>query len=522
MIFDPPPLDFAAISAALPVASAARIANIHVSPRPGLWRWSVNHVLGTELDILVNSYDDLAVDLAAKAIHREIARLDRVLSAWREDSELSKLNRVHGAIVSPDLFYVLKRAEAWRSITKGAFDARIGSILSSWRQGRTTGSVGGLGVPELNVVTRWVTRPEGVIFALDGIAKGYILDRALAAGRAATSGLSGLLINIGGDIVAWGTAPERRPWHVGLDDLVCYGAATQINSFVELRDAAFATSGKGPRDFKINGARASATLSPRTGAPAAFNISANVLAPSATDADALATALLATSAEEGLAQLASWRDIAARVVDAEGREHQTENRPQLTQAKATSASETKITSLSTAVSSKANATISKVAAADVATPAIPPEQRWPRDWNLFIDYAAPAGGSSFFMAAWMSDARTKKPIRTLILIGKEAKWQKENFVWWGNYSEQAEHIVDVRAQTTSKSGEYPTYWAGVDDAFQAVPIGDYILNIETSREHGDHLLFSTPVTIGKERFEITIPSGPTGAATLRYLPYNER
>ena len=76
-------------------------------------------------------------------------------------------------------------------------------------------------------------------------------------------------------------------------------------------------------------------------------------------------------------------------------------------------------------------------------------------------------------------------------------------------------MVEVRSGPTSLSGRYPTYWPGFDDSYSAVTPGEYLLNIETSRERGEHSFRSIPVTIGNKAFAYDIkPTADMGAIKL--------
>src|SRR6218665_2998215 len=93
------------------------------------WRFHADHVLGTSLDLAAVADRPLAAAPAIDAARTEIARLDRVLSLWRSDSELMALNASDSMVVSEDLFAVIKACEDLRQLTGGAYDARIGTLL---------------------------------------------------------------------------------------------------------------------------------------------------------------------------------------------------------------------------------------------------------------------------------------------------------------------------------------------------------------------------------------------------------
>src|SRR5690606_25492791 len=92
-------------------------------------RFHDDHVLGTSFDLVIRGGDAAQALAALWAARAEIDRLDRVLSGWRDDSELSGLNRSTGRFAaSSDLFEVIAACEVWRTATDGAFSARLGAV----------------------------------------------------------------------------------------------------------------------------------------------------------------------------------------------------------------------------------------------------------------------------------------------------------------------------------------------------------------------------------------------------------
>jgi thiamine biosynthesis lipoprotein len=100
------------------------------------WSFHLDHVLGTSFDMAVAAPSQAEAQFAFAAATTEIARLDRILSGWREDSELSALNRASAMQVSPELFAVVSACEGWRARTGGAFSARLGHAEQAWAGAR--------------------------------------------------------------------------------------------------------------------------------------------------------------------------------------------------------------------------------------------------------------------------------------------------------------------------------------------------------------------------------------------------
>ena len=252
----------------------------------------------------------------------------------------------------------------------------------------------------------------------------------------------------------------------------------------------------------------STTLSPFTGRPVREVISASVVTSHAADADAIATACLVLRPDESLAMIQRIEGVAARIVDAHGRVYTSENWP-LVQLAATSPEE------HIAQQARKNT--------------LPAKQRWPTDWVLSIDYTAPprqlkrsADFRSPYLAMWVTDEKNK-PVRTILLVGKELEWQRDNFIWFGMNTTRAPQLVEMRSLATSVSGRYPVYWIGVDDDWNPVPVGKYTLHVETSQERGKHSYRSVPLELGRKPFRIALPNEPgSGGVEIFYGHPNER
>ena len=460
------------------------------------WRFHDEYVLGARLEILVNAPSAVLAKAAAVAARAEIRRLNRLLNHRDPTSEITALNRLGSMGVSSDLFAVARIAETWRSLTGGAFDGRLGHVLKLWQADaepptstveRALQALRDTHV-KLDARHRSITLTGGASLSLDAVAKGYIVDAALIAARAAAPGVQGIAVGIGGDIRCWGEAPGSNGWRIGIPDPRIPAVNAPLVDAITLSNRAIATSGRGPRDWIGVRARNS-TISPFTGRPAQHAISASVIASHTADADAIATACLVLEPREGIALANRLEGVAARIVDANEQVHESERWA--------------------GVQLAANVAQEPVAA--VKTSSVPEAARWPRDWVLSINYVAPdrqeARSPDFrtpYMALWITDANDT-PVRTVFMVGTEAKWHRDNFVWWASHRARAMKLVELRSEATALSGRYPMYWSGIDDEWNAVPLGQYTLHLETSQERGKHTHRSITLELGRERFKTELP-----------------
>jgi thiamine biosynthesis lipoprotein len=254
------------------------------------------YLMGTLCTVAVTAADTAAAGSAASAALDEIARLERVLSSWREDSELTRFNRAAGSgpvVCGAELLAVLDSSLAMARVTDGAFDPTIEPLTVAWDLRGAGRRPDGTALARARDLVDWrrleldsssgtgrLERP-GMGVDLGGIAKGYALDRAsaaLARCRAirTTLDLGGELLVRGGERIVVSHPLRRLEGAVAIDVL----------------DAAVSTSGQSERGFTSGGVRHGHVLDPRTGRPVPTRASVTVVCPSATRADALSTALL--------------------------------------------------------------------------------------------------------------------------------------------------------------------------------------------------------------------------------------
>ncbi len=455
------------------------------------WRLHEDHVLGASLDLTVTARTQAAAMIAADAARAEIDRLDLILSGWRDDSELAALNTSNERVVSPELFSVLQTAEAWRARTGGAFDARLGATTAA----RRAGLDGGIPAAEsvvLDAATRTVRRPDGVTFDLDGVAKGYVIDRALAAARKASPEITGLMVDIGGDLRCWGLSGQPSgAWRIGVADAceTADNAAPVVT--LALNDAAVAYSGRGQRDVVIGGVPRNHILNPVDGAPAT-SPGACVIAASAVDADALATAFSVMDADSAIALADRTPGVEALIFTAAG-------------GRRASAG------WSTLVDTSDGPRARLIRVAD--GPA------WPKGFEVAIGYEIPkisvGNYRSPYVAVWITD-ENKQLVRVVTLLGDNIKWVPDNYVFWRRYGRKAPEVAST-ARPTRAPGKYSLVWDGKDQAGKPVAQGRYTVHVEAVREHGGHSYVSGDLDIGAKPVATQAPGkDELGGVTLRY------
>jgi thiamine biosynthesis lipoprotein len=292
----------------------------------GAWQFRDEAVLGARMNLAVNADQPERALLAAQVARIEIDRLNRVFNARARGSELVGLNASREWIASTELFEAIATAERWRIATGGAFSPRLGRMLDLWRGAgagitdvgrvRRAAEIAADAIVEMDAETRTIVRPASVRFALDGFAKGWIVDAALKA-MLATPGVRGGMVDIGGDIACGGDAPADG-WGIAIPDALQPSGNAPVVEMVALTSGGIATSGRGPHDRLAGDTRLSPTLSPATGWAIDDTSSASVMARSAADADALATAALVSGLEASRAMIEQREAVGARITAPDG------------------------------------------------------------------------------------------------------------------------------------------------------------------------------------------------------------
>lgn len=291
------------------------------------WYDETQAIMGTRVRAEIWHTDPAAAAAALAAVMAEMHRIDAAFSPYKEDSELSRVNRQAArgwTTVSGELFELLTRSRRMSELTGGAFDVTYASVgrYYDYRAGRRPDDEHirqaleaiDYRYVELDPDGRRVryAHPE-VYVDLGGIAKGYAVDRAIALLREA--GVGQASVSAGGDSYILG---DRRgePWTVGIRDPRNEEGMVAV---LPLLDTAVSTSGDYERFFEQDGVRYHHILDPATGRSARGSWSVTILGPDTTFTDALSTSVFVLGPERGLALIDRLPGIDAIIIDAEGR-----------------------------------------------------------------------------------------------------------------------------------------------------------------------------------------------------------
>ena len=273
-------------------------------------------MMGTFVEVV--SADKRAAGIA----FAEIQRIENLLSKYNPRSEVSQLNKLGKLKVSPEAFYIIKKAiEFWR-LSDGAFDITVAPLADLWgftdkkyklpKDQKIRNVLNLIGSDKIilqdkdNVVK---FRIPGIKIDLGAIAKGYAVDCAVK--KLKEAGINSCLINAGGQIYCLGDN-FGTPWKVAIKN----PRGKTVIGYLKLKDKAVATSGDYEQYFFKNNKRYSHILNPKTGYPADSGIvSVTVVAQDGLTSDALATAIFVLGKAKGQALVKRFPDIEVKIIE---------------------------------------------------------------------------------------------------------------------------------------------------------------------------------------------------------------
>jgi thiamine biosynthesis lipoprotein len=274
--------------------------------------------MASRFEIVLHGSNDVSLRAAGEEALDEIDRIEARLSLFRPDSEIAQVNARAArepVQVSPEVFSLLRLARDLSEQTGGAFDITVAPLVRCWgfmaREGRVPDALEleaarartGIHLVHFDAAARTIRfEREGVMLDLGAIGKGYAIDRAVELLREA--GVTSGLIHGGTSAVyAIGHPPESDAWRIAIaagsdpsvePKLATKGTGDSVDAtrVFDLSDEALSVSAVRGKCFRVNDTVLGHVLDPRTGRPTRGTALSAVVLPSATEADALSTALL--------------------------------------------------------------------------------------------------------------------------------------------------------------------------------------------------------------------------------------
>lgn len=239
--------------------------------------------------------------------------IDQSLSTWVEGSTISTFNKLDSIeVVDPHFITIYERGKELSTLTGGAFHPLVAPLVRAWGFGPEGGRLkDGMDIDSLRLLVSFdkitetlldhkdgffFKKEAGVQIDVNAYAQGYSVD--LIADYLVARGIRDMMVEVGGEVVARGLNESGKPWRIGVDKPVDLGLERELQAAVALTDGALATSGTYRKFYEKDGKKYSHTIDPSTGYPVDHNLlSATVLAPNCTNADAMATAFLVMGLE---------------------------------------------------------------------------------------------------------------------------------------------------------------------------------------------------------------------------------
>ncbi|MCP4042888.1 MAG: FAD:protein FMN transferase, partial [Gammaproteobacteria bacterium] len=261
--------------------------------------------MGTTYTIKIISSSDIPENLNPDIINL-LSLVDRNMSTYRQDSEVSRFNRsgsTEWTEITKDTLEVVEQALHVSRLSAGGFDITVAPLINLWgfgpgHQGRRIPTDEQIREQLASVgYTHLHTRdsppairkdiPE-LRIDLSAIAKGYAVDRI--AEHLESAAIRDYMVEIGGELRVKGHNARNKPWTIAVEKPV--PDRRSVHSLIQLTDQGLATSGDYRNYFEQDGQRFSHTIDPRTGRSSRHKLaSVTVITPSAMHADAMATAL---------------------------------------------------------------------------------------------------------------------------------------------------------------------------------------------------------------------------------------
>lgn len=260
---------------------------------------------------------------AAAIVFKEITRVEDLLSKYKPESEVSRLNKAGKLAVSPDTFYIIKKSQEFWQVSNGAFDITVAPLIDLWGftnkeyslppDAKIKNALSLIGTDKIilndsDFVIQF--KLSGMKIDLGGIAKGYAVDCAVRKLR--ENGITSCLVNAGGQIYCLGDR-FGKSWKIAIRD----PRKENFSGYLELENQAVATSGDYEQYFIKDGRRYSHIINPKTGYPVDSGVdSVTVIAPNGLTADALATAIFVLGKEKGELLAKNYPGVEVKIMEA--------------------------------------------------------------------------------------------------------------------------------------------------------------------------------------------------------------
>ena len=294
------------------------------------------YMLGSPFEMTVVAKDTIQGNIYIDMAVAEVKRIENLISDWIPTTQISQVSKNSGiqpVKVDKEVYDLVERAIKVSQLTSGAFDISYASMDKIWK---FDGSMKAMPTPEaikqsvarigyqkivLDAKAQTIYLKEKEMkLGLGGIGQGYIADKIkdLLLSKGCTSGI----VNVSGDINAWGNQTTGKPWTVAIVNPM---NKNKVFATFPLENSSVETSGSYEKFVVFDGKRYSHIIDPRTGYPAQGVVSVSVFAKQTEIADALATGIFVLGVDVGLNLVNQLKGIGCIIVDDKGEIHTSKN-----------------------------------------------------------------------------------------------------------------------------------------------------------------------------------------------------
>ncbi len=291
----------------------------------------LGETMGTTYQVLFRGELPNGIEEVQKRIDSKLQEINDAMSTWKEDSEISKINRAPAGEwipISKQLYPVLKTSLDLSRKTGGAFDITVGPIANLLGFGPTKPATlptpheleeasHRVGYLNLEIESQRIEKKiPDMYLDVSGIAPGYGVDALATVLR--EYGITHYSVEIGGEVAVQGTRGKKAPWVVGIEKPLKESSPySELIHSVSMTHGALATSGTYRTFKKYQGGEISHIIDPRSGKPTQTDlVSVTVYAPTCMEADGIATALMVLGVEEGMLWVEKQEGIEALFIRA--------------------------------------------------------------------------------------------------------------------------------------------------------------------------------------------------------------
>ena len=294
------------------------------------------YMLGSPFEMTVVAKDTIQGNIYIDMAVAEVKRIENLISDWIPTTQISQVSKNSGiqpVKVDKEVYDLVERAIKVSQLTSGTFDISYASMDKIWK---FDGSMKAMPTPEaikqsvarigyqkivLDAKAQTIyLKEKGMKLGLGGIGQGYIADKIkdLLLSKGCTSGI----VNVSGDINAWGYQTTGKPWTVAIVNPM---NKNKVFATFPLENSSVETSGSYEKFVVFDGKRYSHIIDPRTGYPAQGVVSVSVFAKQTEIADALATGIFVLGVDVGLNLVNQLKGIGCIIVDDKGEIHTSKN-----------------------------------------------------------------------------------------------------------------------------------------------------------------------------------------------------